>query len=246
MNLCIKRLGACICFCFVRPYNYSMEELLVCVSTPLDFDRFMFGRWTEGKEEDEVAKEQQDLIRSGKSKPPLALRRSQASTLSATTTSRDFATDLERELPSLLRYEVYDQFRSFEILEHFLCQPALLRGQGQLLVQIPEDVQTFAVERYWALDDVVVREVLSKKLTKVNEQNKQISKGKTIFSCVIFFNLSFFLTSLSLFSLFVRVVKILMTCLNPRDSISAELRDSSTTSVASIYKWKKAPNSNAI
>ena len=58
----------------------------------------------------------------------------------------------------LLKQEIADQYRSFQILEHFLSNPILMDSQS--LCIIGGDLQPVLVDKYWSLDDVFVRYLL--------------------------------------------------------------------------------------
>lgn len=80
----------------------------------------------------------------------------------------------------LIAAEVADQYRMFELLEHFLCQPLLLKGYGQLLLQIFPDTQNYVIERYWKLDDVVVKEVVWRRLTKSRKDLDDVAESHSL------------------------------------------------------------------
>ncbi|TRZ02011.1 hypothetical protein DNTS_024174, partial [Danionella cerebrum] len=64
----------------------------------------------------------------------------------------------------VLYSDTMDQYRTFQMCERLLHHPAKLANQ--LLFQIPPDRQAMLIERYYAFDDLFVREVLGKKLSK--------------------------------------------------------------------------------
>jgi len=151
-----------------------MEAVCLVVASPPVFDGLVFLRWTEGKTEEEVARERIEMLRSGKLPIPFTNARDRH--LVDSVAYREFALNLQSEWASLVRHEIYDHFRHYQLLEHFLYQPHLLHG-GQQLLQIPEDVQSFVVDKYWALDDIVVREVIVKRLTKSRKDLDDVSES---------------------------------------------------------------------
>ncbi|XP_046840448.1 acidic fibroblast growth factor intracellular-binding protein B-like [Xenia sp. Carnegie-2017] len=65
--------------------------------------------------------------------------------------------------PSIIASDISDQYRVYHVLEHFLPTPTLLATQQML--QIPAVIQNRLIERYYEFDNIVVRELLGKKLT---------------------------------------------------------------------------------
>ncbi len=128
-----------------------MEEILLCVASPPDFDFELFSCFTEGKTADEAFQFKIEQHRKLNTSYGLEFRRP----------NRD-STFVDQA--DLLKCDVIDKYRSFQLLEHFLSQPPLLRNQS--LCIIPEDIQISVIEKYWSLDDIFVREVLNKRLTK--------------------------------------------------------------------------------
>lgn len=143
------------------------RELLICVSSPPEITsemKDMFISWTEGYSVEVVIK---DIFKK-------KLENAQKNTLNCNNLSlstefvfrRPCSRDLDNCLVELIKCEVHDRFRTFELLEHFLRQPFLLRKQGQIVIQLPNDIKSFVIENYWGLDNVIVREVLIKRFTK--------------------------------------------------------------------------------
>ncbi len=62
----------------------------------------------------------------------------------------------------------------YELLQHFLYEPKLFHNGVQLIVPIPTSDQKYAVEQYWSLDDIVVKEVIVKKLK--NKSRKDLDE----------------------------------------------------------------------
>lgn len=79
----------------------------------------------------------------------------------------------DRDLELLMLY-VSDQYRNFDLLEHSLCQPELLAQQS--LIVFPRDRFPLLVDRYYALDDAVAREIICKqRLTKTRKDLDEIA-----------------------------------------------------------------------
>lgn len=81
----------------------------------------------------------------------------------------------QSQLTDLIRNEIADQCRLFEILEHFFCQPLLLASQ--VLVQIPIEIQLFSIDTYWSLDDTIIREIIIRKSTKTRKDLDDITEA---------------------------------------------------------------------
>uniref|UniRef100_A0AAY4D9I8 Acidic fibroblast growth factor intracellular-binding protein n=2 Tax=Denticeps clupeoides TaxID=299321 RepID=A0AAY4D9I8_9TELE len=77
----------------------------------------------------------------------------------------------------VLRSDTMDQFRTFQMCERLLHNPAKLANQ--LLFQIPPDRQAMLIDRYYAFDDAFVREVLGKKLSKGTKKDLDDVSSKT-------------------------------------------------------------------
>ena len=74
----------------------------------------------------------------------------------------------------LLQLYASDQYRNFDLLEHALCQPELLAQQS--LIVFPRDRFPLLVDRYYALDDAVAREIICKqRLTKTRKDLDEIA-----------------------------------------------------------------------
>ncbi|XP_039583446.1 acidic fibroblast growth factor intracellular-binding protein isoform X3 [Passer montanus] len=73
---------------------------------------------------------------------------------------------LEREATSVavLQSDTRDHYRTFQMLERLLHAPPRLLQQ--LLFQIPPERQALLVQRYYAFDEALARELLGKKLSK--------------------------------------------------------------------------------
>uniref|UniRef100_A0A8C7XRE1 Fibroblast growth factor (acidic) intracellular binding protein a n=1 Tax=Oryzias sinensis TaxID=183150 RepID=A0A8C7XRE1_9TELE len=73
--------------------------------------------------------------------------------------------------------DTMDQYRTFQMCERLLHSPTKLANQ--LLFQIPPHRQATLIERYYAFDDVFVREVLGKKLSKGTKKDLDDISAKT-------------------------------------------------------------------
>ena len=124
-----------------------MEELFVCITSPPPFEEDVFMRWVKGEASDQrVTKSDSSSI--------FQFRHPAISS---------FADDLSR----------IEQYRVFDVLEHFMCQPLLLNSQ--MMIQIPLNVQNFIIQRYWGLNDSVVREIVYKRLNKSRKDLDDVS-----------------------------------------------------------------------
>lgn len=146
-----------------------MEELLnILISDPIDFDDMLFIYWLEGKTNEEALELKLDVFRGHskfKSNPPL--RRSISG-------NEDIDFRLDPQLIDLLGHEVLDNYRTFELLDHYLCSPILLSNQTML--QISHATQLWIIQHYYQLDDVVIREILARRMTKNRKDLDEISE----------------------------------------------------------------------
>ncbi len=137
-----------------------MEDIILSVSSPPEIDIDIFACWVEGKSFEEAANFKIDQNRK---------------------TGTFFGLEFSRAIDNLsmdqgefIRYEVLDQFRMYQVLEHYLCYPALI--QNQSLCIVTSDLQITLIDKYWSLDDLFVREFLNKKLTKSRKDLEDISE----------------------------------------------------------------------
>ena len=194
-----------------------MEDLLVCCSSPPDFDRNVFIMWLEGKTIEDITRiiidlknrelklRSTSLTSSSKEKETSAaisnsytpninidetihnpnkqyenndnniLQSTKMFELRPRMPTSAAALYFQSQLTGLIRNEIGDQLRLFEILEHFFCQPLLLASQ--VLVQIPIEIQSFAIEKYWSLDDTIIREIIIRKSTKTRKDLDDITEA---------------------------------------------------------------------
>ena len=126
----------------------TMEELFVCITSPPPFEEEIFSRWVKGE-----ASEQQSCM----------------------TDSTCLFQFRHPVLPSFIDdLSIVEQYRVFDVLEHYMCQPLLL--SIQMMIQIPPDVQEFIVRNYWGLNDSVVKEIVYKRLNKSRKDLDDVSE----------------------------------------------------------------------
>ena len=137
-----------------------MEELLsLVVSDPVEFDDVMFAWWLEGKTPEEA----------------LAIKiESFKVALNSNNISASEDDSVDRNLINLYKLDILDQYRMFEVLEHYVSLPSLL--SRQTMIQLPVATQQYVIECYYQLDDVIVREMLSRKLSKNRKDLDEISE----------------------------------------------------------------------
>lgn len=82
----------------------------------------------------------------------------------------------------LLMSDVLDHYRTFHMLEKTLHTPLKLTATGEWTFQIDGDTQQLLIEKYYQLDDVVVREVLGKKLSSRHRKDLDEVSEKTAIS----------------------------------------------------------------
>lgn len=124
-----------------------MEELFVCITSPPPFQEDVFLRWVKGEASDQHSSKT-DCTSLFQFRHPVV---------------SSFSDDLSR----------IEQYRVFDVLEHFMCQPLLLHSQ--MMIQIPATVQHFIVQKYWGLNDSVVREIVYKRLNKSRKDLDDVS-----------------------------------------------------------------------
>ncbi|CAD5114210.1 DgyrCDS3355 [Dimorphilus gyrociliatus] len=77
----------------------------------------------------------------------------------------------------MLRAEIHNHYRTFNMLERYLKSPQKL--PEQLVFQLDSETQKLLVERYYALDSIVIREFLGKKLSSKNRNQLDDVSEKT-------------------------------------------------------------------
>jgi hypothetical protein len=143
-----------------------MELLGVVISDDLDVENLFFQCWLDGKRPEEAAMAKISSLR---------LSSPSGATTAATAETYDLNIFIQSGVYEYLTQEVVDYYRSYEILEHYLRRPSLL--SSQYLVQISEPIIRWMIERYYELNDVVVREVLNKRFSKNRKDLDDISDG---------------------------------------------------------------------
>lgn len=135
--------------------SHSMEELLsVTICDPLDFDENIFLSWLKGLKSQEATEAHiaavsdywtQDMDNEG---------------------SNIFSVSQQKNsgLYDLLEHEILDHYKSYEFLEHYICQPWLLTNQ--IMIRIPDHIIQWVICQYYTLDSQVARTLLGKRLFK--------------------------------------------------------------------------------
>jgi len=152
-----------------------METLLnLVISDPIDFDETLYSYWLEGKTPEEALELKLDGYHRVMSRT--TTRVSIAPLIRRGSNSRldDEVERIDPQLVYLLRHDILDHYRTFEILVHYVCFPSLLSRQTML--QIPPSTQLWIIEKYYELDDVVVRELIGRKMSKNRKDLDDISE----------------------------------------------------------------------
>lgn len=132
-----------------------MEDVLLSVSTAPEIDLDIFACWIEGKPIDEAVKFKLKNGFQGLEFP----RPNE---------------NINYDPNEFMKLEVYDQYRLFHVIEHYLSIPSLLKSQTICI--IPLELQSVLIERYWSLDDIFVRELLNKKILKSRKDLEDASE----------------------------------------------------------------------
>ena len=90
-----------------------MEELVICISTPMELDILVFNSWMQGVDVNKVKLPQ--------------------------TQGFEFRNRTSFSATDMARKDIYDQYRTFELLEHYLQNPPLLKEQ--MLVEFDHQLQ---------------------------------------------------------------------------------------------------------
>ena len=156
-----------------------MEDISVCFETSSTFDPVVFKLWVEGKTPQAAL----NIIINNR-KLAIAEKIQQLNSIDSKNSegrleSSDdyYSSIIDNELifppesihhklnqATLLHYDIVDQYRSYNILEHFLSHPVML--QGQSLCYISHKNLPVVIELYWDLNDKLVYEILHRRLTK--------------------------------------------------------------------------------
>lgn len=142
-----------------------MEDIVLSVSTPLELDLELFQSWISGKSVDEALASKLELYRKMDYKYGLEFRGSK--------TLNQF------DQSDCVRLEVVDQYRAFELLEHFLAQPVLLRSQ--CLIVLRPEYHNFLIDSYWSVDDSFLREVLNKRLARSRKDLEDAAESTNLY-----------------------------------------------------------------
>jgi len=120
--------------------NTGRTEIIfdVFVTDPMMVDQFMYRCWLQGLSEEETAIKKLPNI-------PTALQ-----------------IHFKNFYPILLS-EVRDQFRNFRLMEHHLKNPN--SAGSEVIVQITPRAHQMMVESYYEVDDMLMRELIGRKLT---------------------------------------------------------------------------------
>ena len=141
-----------------------MDDILIAVSSPPELDLDLFLLWCEGKTDEQAYKIMIDNNKKKHKKSSLFEFEFPRVTYGCNIDDKD-----------LVKYEVYDQFRAFELLEHFLSQPLLLKRQCILIIN--DDCQSyFIIDHYWHVDNLFIRDVLNKKLQRSRKDLEDVSE----------------------------------------------------------------------
>ena len=138
---------------------WIMEELLdVVVSDSPNFDAVYFGCWLEGKKIDDTVISKINAVRN---------------VAGNSSVNFDMSAAISSGIYDLLKAEVMDNFRSYEILEKYLNRPVHI--STQLMLSIPPHVVSWILEKYYSFDDRVIREILVKRFSKNRKDLDDIS-----------------------------------------------------------------------
>lgn len=120
--------------------NTGRTEVIfdVFVSDPLVVDQYIYRCWLQGFDEMETVNRKQHFIPA-----PLQAH--------------------FKNLHQLLLSEVQDQFRNFRLLEHRLRHPS--QSGADAIFQVTPQAHQMMVESYYELDDMLMREIIGRKLT---------------------------------------------------------------------------------
>ena len=138
-----------------------MDDVLLAVSSPPSIDLNLFSLWAEGLSTEDTFTMTVDAAQKVGGFKAL-----------------EFGAPGKQALLGpldLVRCEIFDHFRAFEILEHFLSHPVLLKSQS--LVSVSADQQSFLIEKYWSLDESFSREVLNKRLSRNRKDLEDASEN---------------------------------------------------------------------
>jgi hypothetical protein len=139
-----------------------MDDFILAVSTPSEIDLELYALWVAGKSVEEAYYAKLELWRKAEVSFRLEFRGN----------ARE---QFKFEQNEFVRNEVIDQYRSFELLEQFLGQPSSLRSQ--CLVVIKPEFNSYLIDNYWSVDDIFLKELLNKKLTRSRKDLEDASES---------------------------------------------------------------------
>lgn len=143
-----------------------MEELLsVTICDPLDFNDDIFLCWLRGLTSQEATEAHIDSV----SKHWTEDMDNEGSSLFS------IAQQKSSGLYNLLENEILDHYRSYEFLEHYVCQPWLLTHQ--IMIRMPDHIIQWIICQYYTLDNQVARALLGKRLFKNRRELEDVSEN---------------------------------------------------------------------
>lgn len=83
----------------------------------------------------------------------------------------------ESKVSSLHCLEKADANRLFNHLEHFFSVPSVMEPQLKIWFQIPRSMRLKLIEKYYGYDNAVMREIVSKRLTKSRRDAEEIAEN---------------------------------------------------------------------
>lgn len=134
-----------------------MEDLLLSVCSPPEIDTDIYGNWVDGYTSEEVAK----------------FSPFKGNNFEFSYRIEECSADMMR----MFQFDIEDQYRCFEVLEHYLMQPYLLKSQS--LCTVAPDLQAQMIEKYWSLDDSFIRELLNRKLNTKGRKDLEDASEST-------------------------------------------------------------------
>lgn len=141
-----------------------MEELLsVTICDPLDFDENIFLSWLKGLKSQEATDAQIEAV----SKYWTHDMDNEGSNIFSISQQKSSG------LYDLLEHEILDHYKSYEFLEHYICQPWLLTNQ--IMIRIPDHVIQWVICQYYTLDCQVARALVGKRLFKNRRELEDMS-----------------------------------------------------------------------
>lgn len=165
-----------------------MDNLVdIVIYDTIDFDSVVFECWLDGVSPKKALaiKLNGNIARAGSSKGAAAgssLSSPKRSSVSAHLFPHDLDVDITDNKGAwiknaaaleLLQCEIFDQYRTYDVLGHYIRSPQLLSEQTML--QLDAEAQAYVIRKYFELDDGVVREVFARKLAKNRKDIDEIA-----------------------------------------------------------------------